>query len=191
MNTTTNSATPEVAEIFASDVAYPEFVDSLFAKHPDPAVMFAHAALGISTEAFELFTAVDEVNAVEELGDLAFYVVAARNVLFNAGVSGERENADDVEDKGIEARVCELQDLAKRWMAYGKLPDFGKVDTVLSCILGYGIGVVDREASQVEATLDNAIEANRRKLNVRYQAGFSTQAALNRDLAAERVALEG
>lgn len=61
--------------------AYAEFVSKLFNRTGDLSKDFAHAVLGMTTEEDELRQAPDEVNRIEEAGDMLFFATAAAMVL--------------------------------------------------------------------------------------------------------------
>lgn len=179
-------------------VSYGDFVRALFNASGDPSKDFTHAILGVVTEIHEYLSATDEVNGLEELGDLAFYVQALRQVVEDhTGVVEEFEltavehlfnEADIYGAAAVTADVCNsLLDDAKRWVGYGKEPR--NLYEVLCTVQDLAVFVNDtglfpcHDVARIQA-------ANRAKLNTRYQNGVYTQAqALNRNLESERAVL--
>lgn len=181
-------------------VSYDAFVRALFNRQNIPSADFTHAILGVVTEIHEYLSATDEVNGLEELGDLEFYVEALKQVIEDHvgpiqpdllnfdGVAGLMLNADRHGAPAVISDICNtLLDDCRRWVGYGKEPkslrevlftvndlvDFVNVTGPYPC--------TDQE--RVEAS-------NRAKLNTRYQNGvFTQQAALQRNLEAERASL--
>lgn len=72
-----------MSELKVTPAMYREFVAGLFYRNEgDLSKDFAHAVLGISSEAFEMARADDDaVNLAEEVGDIMFFTVAAVMVL--------------------------------------------------------------------------------------------------------------
>ena len=81
---------PDNPDLKADPIRYDQFVLQLF-KADTASGMLNHAALGVAGEAGELVDAIkkhtiygkplDRENAIEELGDLRFYIQAVQNVL--------------------------------------------------------------------------------------------------------------
>jgi len=189
-----------------STVKYPDFVRRLFNISGDPSKDFAHAVLGVATEVRELLDASDQVNALEERGDLRFYVVAAAQVIgdhlgtelplqdlsVTAFETAQDILADDEEivEHDLSVRVNDLLDHAKRWVGYGKQPA-----NLLSVM--HDVMVVEYLAPRVSpmvaefVPLPKVEAVNMAKLLKRYPGGeFSAFHALQRDLEAERATLE-
>lgn len=88
-----------MSDLKVTPAMYREFVAGLFHRNEgDLSKDFAHAVLGISSEAFEMARAGgDAVNLAEEVGDLMFFTVAAVMVLKEymeaEGMIIEREGA--------------------------------------------------------------------------------------------------
>lgn len=182
---------------------YAEFVRSLFNVSGDPSKDFTHAILGIVTEVHEYLSSTDEVNALEELGDLMFYVQAVRQVIEDHlgfpimfRLPGDTVYGDTMtlrsEHEGannVIAEVCnDLLDDCKRWVGYGKAPD-GFAQKLLDVT-----DFVDFVNAVGPFPCDDWVrieDANRAKLAKRYAGLVFTQAAaINRDLAGERAVLE-
>ena len=185
--------------------AYPEFVRKLYNRTGDLSKDFAHAILGIVTEIHEFLTATDEVNALEELGDLFFYVEALNQVLgdfdesfgdtdvnfvglVDAAATSMVDRSSAVGLKRVIDQECKkLLDHAKRWVGYGKSPAsvnqlFAEVNALIGAV---------RVFSGEDFDEIRVLEANMKKLLKRYPGGeFSAFHAVVRDLEAERAVLE-
>lgn len=182
---------------------YPEFVNQLFNWSPDQSKNFTHAVLGIVTEIHEYLCAEDELNGLEELGDLAFYVEAlAQTVARHTGTSphvasdGEEcirlmELSDRAEGGAatVIADLCNtLLDDAKRWIGYGKEPR--SLQEVFSTCVDL-VSMVNLTGPYPCADLQRIRAANMRKLYTRYPgAKFNAQHAVVRNVEAERVVLQ-
>jgi len=87
---------------------------------------------------------------------------------------------------GLSTEVGELNDLIKKFLFYGKKVEITHVVEECGDILWYLSGMLDA----VGSTLEEAMEKNIAKLQVRYPNNFETKRALNRDLKAESKALQ-
>lgn len=87
---------------------------------------------------------------------------------------------------GMVTESAELADNFKKKLAYGRELDFVNMKEELGDIMWYIIGfcIVN------DLTLVDVLETNIRKLSKRYKNGFTKEEAENRDLDAERDALE-
>lgn len=88
---------------------------------------------------------------------------------------------------GMASEVGELADALKKHIIYGKTLDEINVleeNGDLSWYQAIGLSAIKR-------TMSEALERNVAKLKVRFGDKFDTDKALNRDLTAERKALEG
>lgn len=185
---------------------YADFVRRLFNISGDPSKDFAHAILGVATEVRELLDSVDQVNALEERGDLRFYVVATAQTLRDhlgtdlylkdlsetAFETAQDTLTDDPEvvEHDLAVRVNDLLDHAKRWVGYGKQP----ADPLR---VMHDVLVVEFLAPRVcpivtEFVPQTRVESvNMAKLLKRYPGGeFSAFHALQRNLESERATLE-
>lgn len=182
-----------------NEVGYPGFVRSLFNRSGDPSKDFAHAVLGIVTECHEYVTATDAVNALEESGDLEFYLEALTQVLDDH--TPIQYDAIDAFYVAAQSRIeaqgvwrfndvsTEWLDLAKRWIGYGKAPTMCGAQLIAEAQLM--IEIV-RNSGRAANTPKNLVRtSNVDKLIKRYNGiVFSAEAAVNRDTAAERGVLE-
>ena len=192
-------------------VSYPDFVRKLFNRSGDPSKDFTHAILGIKTEIFEYLHATDRINGVEELGDLAFYVEALRQVIndylmeqrldiiheldIDAELKTERAGLATYEPRTakfeeLSSRLNDLLDDAKRWVGYNREPDslpavFLNARGVAAFAQSLGI------LSDTPTAPELIIAVNMAKLLKRYPGGDYDQfRALQRDLSGERETLE-
>lgn len=173
-------------------VGYHGFVKSLFNRSGDISKDFTHAVLGIITELDEFANATDPLNALEEKGDLVFYLEALRQVL------DEHSPIDvemlDIYAKKILNRVTndppnlidvqmEWADLAKRWIGYGKAPTMSTTELFAEAsMLVFDV---------TRNVLGDPITSNINKLLKRYNGmTFSKERAIHRDKEAERQALQ-
>lgn len=185
-----------------TDQDYTDFVRKLFNRQDDVSKDYAHAVLGVVTEIHEYLNAVDDVNALEELGDLEFFVEAFAQVV--ADITGERPDLseDDLLAAAIEwepldrdlrpaiqKTLHDLTNTVKRWVGYGKqpadLPELWKTAAFVAFVANQIGSHPTTDRQQVRA-------ANVRKLLKRYPDGeFSQMRALVRDVEAEREAIQG
>jgi len=196
----------EVQNILENE-GYDGFVRGLFNRTGDLSKDFSHAVLGLATECYELIKAPDHVNGVEEGGDLMFYYVALDQVLQDCGwldamVSEEQAyrghasveySLGHTAQEAMDFALNQLQDIAKRWVGYGKQPE----GTTTAITLHAGAAL--RAAMQISCLRFSnqgniepvLIRANIAKLLKRYKGKkFNAEHAVNRDVVAERVVLE-
>lgn len=88
---------------------------------------------------------------------------------------------------GVQTESGELSDQIKRHVFYGKPLDETNLKEELGDLLWY-IALV---ANVLNMSLAEVMERNLAKLRVRYPEKFTADRALNRDVEAERVVLEG
>lgn len=87
---------------------------------------------------------------------------------------------------GVCTEGGELLDVVKRHEFYGKPVDWVNIREEMGDVLWY-LALLARASG---TTLNEVAAANIRKLEARYPDKFTTEAALHRDLTAERAALE-
>lgn len=180
---------------------YDQFVRRLFNRSGDPSKDFTHAILGIATEIHEFQNATDELNAIEELGDIWFYLVALSQVIedHEGVMTGDFDPEEGLMTllnlaKGtsiktaISNTVNTLLDDAKRWVGYSKqpksLPEVFRTCAELFIFVNQSSDYVCNDTNKV-------LRANMAKLLKRYPGGeFSQYHALVRDLDAERDVLQ-
>lgn len=86
---------------------------------------------------------------------------------------------------GIVKEGGELLSLLEKWLHYGQGLDVERVKDELGDVMWY----VALVANCLELSLDEIMEANIRKLSVRYPERYTDLCALNRDRAAEAKAI--
>lgn len=190
-----------MSDTSANLAGYPAFVRKLFNVSGDPSKDFTHATLGIVTEIHELMRATDAVNALEEKGDLLFYMQALLQVVFDhTGLTideirefqaAEHEYpwaVGDDSDEVISTGSVYLLDQAKRWVGYGKEPE----SLALTVRTAAGVVYVALVSCGYELeSSEEIVSANMAKLIKRYPGKvFNQEHALVRDLDAERKVLE-
>lgn len=189
----------KTSEEILATVGYPGFVRALFNRTGDPSKDFAHAVLGLVTEIHEYIDAPDDVNALEEAGDLAFYLEALTQVLddyspiqYDAMEAFGTQAVERYQEFGLRLgnETTEWLDLAKRWIGYGKAPTMSGAQLVAEAGVLMSLVIRSGRLGDVEDDVFIA-KANIDKLLVRYNGmAFNAERAVNRDLAAERTTLE-
>lgn len=185
---------------------YQAFVAKLFNRNAgDLSKDFSHAVMGITTEIFELLNATDEVNAIEEGGDLGFFHVALDIVVADALAAAGLDPLDGAVQAHLDAMnealagedpadtmnryVVDLLDHAKRWVGYGSMPkppDWPVISAKarVACTLAIAL------SSVADVPKDRIVKANIAKLSKRYPGGeFDALRAVVRDTEAERAAV--
>lgn len=192
-------------------VSYGDFVRNLF-RPLAPAAMLAHAAMGVVTEIQELKDAQSADNAIEEAGDIAFFCAAFQQSLPVAVSSNSIETGqvkvflDFCERREINPRdfddtnaldlalvvSIEMLDAAKRYLAYDKAPDADTCIRLAACAELVGQMMMSASVdSEGQPDPQAVIDVNVAKLQHRYKGGFTTQAAVNRDVASELKVIQG
>lgn len=157
---------------------------------------FVHAALGLVSEVQELMDAWDDDLSVhEELGDILWFVALACDVIACDPFRLRQEPHDawlseSAAAEEIQAYANLIASRAKRWHAYGREPDELEQGVEAGHLIRL-IDLVEVIAKRRGMTLAEVQEANIRKLRARFPDKFDQERALDRDLAAERAALEG
>ncbi len=198
-----NSAVPEVHTVDSvlSTIGHEGFVRALFNRTGDPSKDFAHAALGIATEIFELRAAFDRKNQTEEAGDLVFYGHALTQVVVDYSLTTDNPTYKEL----VAASLCEFSDAqisskkdfidkllngllddAKRWVGYGRAPE-NLVFSLARGTIAVGLALEDSECAE-SGELERV---NIAKLLERYKGlTFTANAAINRDVVKERQVME-
>lgn len=147
--------------------------------YTDEAHRFAHAAIGLVTESLEIIIAQendDLDNLFEEIGDTYWYVALMCHVLDMTMEEVEAIDAQ-VENEGMVPFI--LLDNAKKALFYGRTIDRDTMAVLLSVI----IQTLREEVEDQGWTVDQVLEGNIQKLKKRYGEKFSTEAAINREIA--------
>jgi hypothetical protein len=173
-----------------------------------------HMRLGMVSEMDELMTAIhnqDRVNIGEELGDLLWYVAndirikqrssyilwSEMDKLFSYDFSlgmqvtngGYLTTSEGVNShfNAIVFNISKLSDPIKKYLAYTK-PEPNSSEYIKT--MEYMLGAINNLAYNLKINLDDYMEKVVLKLKKRYPDKFTVDAAINRDLDAERKVLE-
>lgn len=170
---------------------YQEAVSKFCSKLPLPQHN-SHMTLGIIEEFHEVDAAInadDRPNAVEEFGDLSWYMsqYCRENGLSFAKLT--QELLSSWSEMGKQSTPLDLVNITKKELAYGKTPSQeDRIDAIAKCIHCWLLGM---EMVTFRLTIAEILQINYNKLDARYHGRpFSAKAALNRDLAKERKILE-
>ena len=155
-----------------------------------------HGMLGIFSEFGELHRSTDNVNMVEEIGDILFYV----------GILADHFNFADIIDEVIEAPRVPVSPAQKlNFDTSGIVNESGDMAGVLKTTI-YGLDCNVCQLAEyttnlvlelcclldyISVDVSAALDANGRKLAKRYPEKFAVDKHLTRDLDTERKALEG
>lgn len=146
-----------------------------------------HGVLGFITEFDEFHNTRTPVDMLEEFGDLMWYIALLADV---ANVDLSIIEQPLVLTESVIAWAAKAADIGKRWKYYNIPPsEYALIEAVSQLYVHareYWIKIVAEDGNFSEA-----LDRNIAKLRTRYPEKFTTEAAANRDLAAERVALEG
>lgn len=158
---------------------------------------FLHGSMGLVTEVGELEDFKDEVNLIEECGDIIWYLAITVDSL---GIYFTDLNVEVKELTLREATsklVCcaaEILDKAKRAVFYGKpleedavIDQLGPLVNALSNVCRHGGADIATAIDKVTRKLVGNKETGEKG---RFENGFSQEEAYNRDLDAERNILE-
>jgi NTP pyrophosphatase (non-canonical NTP hydrolase) len=182
-----------------------EPVPNAYFTNDDARNRLLHAALGVAGEVGELVdhykrhifygAPIDRVNVIEECGDLLWFCTLAYDqvridISYAVEACGGASSA--YADAAPLALLCRLQGFAAHVFGcvgmernndspfwYGIRGDVREIVCLVRALL-----------ATVGATLEDAMRANTAKLAKRYPDKFTREHALNRDLDAERAALE-
>jgi hypothetical protein len=154
---------------------YPAFVAARFTKRHTGADGLLHAAVGIVGELVELHDASCRTNVIEELGDIEFYLEAARQMCPPVPYDDIPSKTGTIYGKLM---LCAgwLLDEAKRWWVYGKAPDLKSCAEMVEHLSGLLLGYYDL----IGTTRADVIAANVAKLRKRYPDGYTDALAVAR-----------
>lgn len=146
-----------------------------------------HATLGLCDEHFEYHDAKSWLNAMEELGDLAWFVALAGYALNYDPFPRAELYVHTYPDCPLLGKaLAEFVGIVKKAYAYGAVLDRPRLHTLLDAMAGriaaIAIANGDRE-------LDEVLMANIAKLQARYPDKFTAAQALARNIKQEAVAL--
>lgn len=119
--------------------------------------------------------------------NLQAYTSAASRTCPNLGTDPQERGLDNLHMVlGMVTEVAELADVFKKDMAYGKPIDWVNVGEEVADVMWYLVNFCRINNISLERELDKNIN----KLMVRFPDKFSGEAAINRNVAAERIELE-
>lgn len=183
------------------------------------AIRLLHSAVGLSTEvgefacavedAFQNSTEPDYTNIAEEIGDMLWYCALGSDALgvgfqqmlmrtqmhpdaqhrfsILSLVDSECNNSILVQiSLRLQVQSGQFLDYLKRHVFYGAPLE----ESLLVQFIGHTLWMLDHVGEALRLDLSAIMEKNIEKLRNRYPDQFTEQAALNRDLAAERKVLE-
>ena len=146
-----------------------------------------HGVLGFITEYDEFYNTRSHVEIVEEFGDLMWYIALLADV---ANVDLSIIEQPLVLTGWVNTWAAKCADIGKRWKYYNIPPSESALIEAVSQLYvhmrEHWIKIVAEDGNFSEA-----LDRNIAKLRARYPEKFTTEAAANRDLVAERAALEG
>lgn len=159
-----------------------------------------HGVLGLTTEIDELKTATSHVNRLEEIGDLCWFFALVNDALIRL-IHLPPVSKSQIEDsvaKGmrIETAIATIADAAKRLKFYKSSKKIN-TETLAICVARVGeyisMSAMSAAAMPPADALAYVQRLNIAKLTKRYgvDAQFTTDAAVNRNVAAEQAILEG
>lgn len=168
-----------------------------------------HAAMGMVTEAGEFIEAlydpekIDVTNLIEETGDVLWYVALACRALGTSFEElGRRLAIEDTIDPfkgdapftvhmraglGFVTTAAEFIDVLKKLTIYSKPINTEKLIDLLSRVMWCALVV----CVELDVSIEHVMDRNIEKLRKRYPEKFTSENAINRNLEAEREALEG
>lgn len=175
-------------------------VDQLIQRNSDK-LNYVHMAMGLAGEIGELVECigtelragekVDKPHLREEIGDIYWYLANFANMRHIE--IPETLNVDIPVEECLEfliIKICDLVDLVKKFLAYNRVLDKEK-EVIVVCDIRLALLLIEKtynlDGAQIRAT--NIIKLNDPDKG-RYKAGFSDEAANNRDLNAERELLK-
>lgn len=141
-----------------------------------------HMVLGMYSELEEYMNATDDVNRSEECSDINWYL--ANYCTFRGYSLDDLYNEELYNGFSFVINVAKLQDLIKKYIAYGK-----DINTVVEIEL---LESIAHNIMHMYRGIDifRSLQNNIDKLKVRYPEKFTEECAINRDLVAERAELE-
>lgn len=169
----------------------------------NPESDFMHMASGLCTELHEFKVAGDSINKIEEIGDFMWYLsnMYAINGITPPTLRQIQEfpssaHWDSFDSEGTLYKCLLLLDIAKKYLAYKRVPDENLVITLLMQLFVSCYNTTKKVLGQaalkekVELVFLDTLERNINKLKKRYPEKFTEYHANNRDLDAERKILE-
>lgn len=159
-----------------------------------------HMILGIRSEIREYIQNEDYVNAIEELGDLNWYVANAlalfevdlKTITIPSYIEEFLSQTGRAAIANISHLTDELIDICKKDLAYNKPYSDSKVINFLLCIFTYSIDELKdlNELTGHNKSMNEVLSKIIQKLKKRFPDKFDANLAINRDHQAERKILE-
>jgi NTP pyrophosphatase (non-canonical NTP hydrolase) len=146
-----------------------------------------HAVIGLSTELHEVLLSTDDLNEVEEIGDLLWYLAIFADEVeasFDEMKLLAQETLPDVvtsEPQVLLWAIAEALNLQKRALFYGVPLD----ELQITRYLGRTLIILEKALVDAGHSLKMAMDANIAKLQKRYPEKFTPEAAVERDIEAE------
>lgn len=128
-----------------------------------------HMAIGMYGELDEYFAEDIGSKALEELGDILFYVTGVESIVGTATVTS-------VPDLGIDGAIHTLGDKLKKLIIYNKPISDREIREAVANVKY----VIERHAVDHSKSLEDLMQINMYKLNKRYPSNYSDQAAIAR-----------
>lgn len=153
-------------------------------QNPEVTPDLLHATLGMADELFEYNSSQSWLNAVEELGDLCWFIALAGKALDYDPFTRPRpelERAPVLADA-----VATFVGSVKKSYAYGKSLDLLTLTYLLDVMVARIKLIAE---SKSKRTLDELLTANIAKLKARYPEKFDGEAAVNRNIKQEAAAM--
>jgi NTP pyrophosphatase (non-canonical NTP hydrolase) len=141
-----------------------------------------HCVLGICGEVGEIVEDLEnKENVIQEVGDVTWYMAIGLDAIgFDMeNLETEVNYEGTYDDLVIQSAI--LADIVKRHVYYKTEFNFEKFITTMGMILSCLEGI----ALEYSFNIETALENNIKKLQIRYPYKFSTDKAINRDVAKE------
>lgn len=146
-----------------------------------------HATLGLCDENFEYNMAKSWLNAMEELGDLCWFVALASHELGCDPFSDWETYIDSHPNSPLMVEaLAEFVGLVKKSFAYQNALPYPRLRELLRVIAGRAAKII---VSRSDMTPDELLIGNIEKLRARFPEKFEVDMALNRDLKQEADAM--
>lgn len=145
-----------------------------------------HATLGLADELFEYNMSQSWLNAVEELGDLCWFVALAGHAINHDPFDAPQPDLDKAPT--LTDAVASFVGSVKKSYAYGKDLDTVSLRYLLDVIVARVAVIAE---NKVKRSLDEVLSANIAKLEARYPEKFTQDAAILRGIKQEAAAMRG
>jgi len=160
---------------------------SVVGTHGHVSADLLHATLGLADELFEYQMSQSWLNAVEELGDLCWFIALASTELRTDPFQGVEHFTKFNQQLPILAEaIAEFVGLIKKSYAYGKPLDLARLRYLPAAMVARIEAIAHTKA---ERSLEELLASNIAKLTARYPDKFTAEAALTRSVKNESGAL--